>query len=221
MKDQVLYFEKDKSDISLRQQLLSEGVQTIEVDDYIDPHFMQHIEMKKLGDHQIKFSSLDAEIANILGTENATENDQKVKDLFESILSPKTDETEEEKKEEEANPFSGDDKLDIEVQNIKNSTTPAFFKVDEQMKRLSKMTMSMGNNPFPVKKTLVINPSNPLILNALKISETGNKKELVEKICHYVEDLAYISSEGLKVENRDSFVKRSQELISDLTTLAL
>ena len=83
------------------------------------------------------------------------------------------------------------------------------------------MTMSMGNNPFPIKKTLVINHSNPLILNALKISEAGKKPELVEKICHYVEDLAYISSEGLKVENRDDFVKRSQELISDLTTLAL
>ena len=219
MEGKVLYFEKDKSDIALKNQLLSEGVQTVEVDDYIDPHFMQHVEMKKIGESEVKFSSVDAEIANILGTENSTENDIKIKELFESILAPKKDE-DEEKKEDQANPF-GDQGMDIEVQNIKNSTTPAFFKVDEQMKRLSKMTMSMGNNPFPVKKTLVVNPSNPLILNALKISQKENKQELVEKICHYVEDLAYISSEGLKVENRDAFVKRSQELISDLTTLAL
>ncbi len=218
MEDKVIYFEKDKSDISLRNQLFTEGIHTIEIDDYIDPHFMQHAEMKKISDKQLKFTSVDSEIANILGTENATENDAKIKDLFQSILAPKKESTEKEEKQE--NPFGNND-LEIEVQNIKNSTTPAFFKVDEQMKRLSKMTMSMGNSPFPVKKTLVVNPSNPLILNALKISEKENKQELVEKICHYVEDLAYISSEGLKVENRDTFVKRSQELISDLTTLAL
>ena len=47
MEDKVIYFEKDKSDISLKNQLLAEGVQTIEIDDYIDPHFMQHVEMKK------------------------------------------------------------------------------------------------------------------------------------------------------------------------------
>jgi molecular chaperone HtpG len=218
MKDKVIYFEKDKSDIALRQQLLSAGVQTIQIDDYIDPHFMQHIEMKKLGDKQLTFTSVDAEIANILGTENATENDAKIKDLFQSVLSPKKEEKPEEK---ETNPMGDMEGIDIEVQSIKNSTTPAFFRVDEQMKRMAKMTMSMGNNPFPVKKTLVINPSNPLIVNALKFSEAGNKNELVEKICHHVEDLAYISSEGLKVEDRDNFVKRSQDLISDLTTLAL
>ena len=60
-----------------------------------------------------------------------------------------------------------------------------------------------------------------MIQNALKLHDQGEKKELVEKICHYVEDLAYISSEGLKVEERDQFVQRSQDLISDLTTLAI
>ena len=84
------------------------------------------------------------------------------------------------------------------------------------------MTQQMGgDSTFPIKKTLVINPSNTLIQNAFKLHEKGEKKELVEKICHYVEDLAYISSEGLKVEQRDQFVKRSQDLISQLTNLAL
>ena len=216
LKDKVVYFEKDKSDAALKNQLLDEGIHTIEVDDYIDPHFMQHAESQKIKDHQLSFTSIDSEIANILGTENATEDDVKVKELFESILAPKKED--EEKKD--ASPF-GEGGLEIEVQNIKKGTTPAFFKIDEQMKRLSKMTMSMGNSPFPVKKTLVINPSNSLIKNALKIHESGQKEDLVNKICHYVEDLAAISSEGLKTEERDAFVKRSQDLISDLTNLAL
>ena len=219
--EKVIYFERDKSDISLQTQLKAEGIQTIEVDDYIDPHFMQHAEAKKVKDQSITFTSIDSEIANILGTENSTEGDLKIKDLFQSILAPSSKDNNKDTQKEE-NPFTTAGGLEIEVQNIKNGTSPAFFKVDEQMKRLNKMTQQMGgDSSFPLKKTLVINPSNPLIQNAFKLHEKGEKNELVEKICHYVEDLAYISSEGLKVEQRDRFVQRSQELMSTLTNLAL
>ena len=40
-------------------------------------------------------------------------------------------------------------------------------------------------------------------------------------ICHHVEDLATISSEGLKNEDKEKFVERSQNLIKELTNLAL
>jgi molecular chaperone HtpG len=79
----------------------------------------------------------------------------------------------------------------------------------------------MSNNSFPLKKTLVINPGHPLIQNAMKIHETGNNEELVKKICHHVEDLANISSEGLNSDSKDLFVQRSQELIQDLTNFAV
>jgi molecular chaperone HtpG len=89
------------------------------------------------------------------------------------------------------------------------------------MKRMHQMAKQMGNEAmFPIKKTLVINPANPLIQNALKLSEKG-KNDLVKKICHHVEDLAHISSEGLKHEDREAFVHRSQSLIEELSNLAL
>ncbi|MCK6595790.1 MAG: hypothetical protein L6Q33_11360, partial [Bacteriovoracaceae bacterium] len=98
----------------------------------------------------------------------------------------------------------------------------AYFKIDEQLKRLSQMAKSMGNDAmFPMKKTLVINPANPLIQNALKLHEKGHKNDLVKKICHHVEDLAHISSEGLRLEDREAFVTRTQDLIEELTNLAL
>ena len=77
--------------------------------------------------------------------------------------------------------------------------------------------MGQNDNVFPVKKTLVINPNNPLVKNTLKIWENGNNKNLVEKLCHHVEDLASISSEGLKDSEKEGFVKRSQDLISELS----
>jgi molecular chaperone HtpG len=65
-----------------------------------------------------------------------------------------------------------------------------------------------------------VNPSSPLIQNALKIWEKGNKP-LVNKICHHVQDLAGISSEGLSTEEKEQFVQRSQELIQELSGYAL
>ena len=112
--------------------------------------------------------------------------------------------------------------LDLQLEKVTGATAPAYMKTDEQMKRFAKMAQSMGqNSQFPVKKTLVINPANNLVQNALKIHETGKNEKLVEKLCLHVNDLAKISSEGLQQDQREDFVKRSQSLIQELTNLAL
>lgn len=49
---------------------------------------------------------------------------------------------------------------------------------------------------------------NLLIKNALKTWEKGEKKKLAEKICHHVQDLATLSSEGLTSEDKEKFVNR-------------
>ena len=208
LKGKIVYFEDHASDATLRTQLLAEGVHAITTDNYIDPHFMQHTEMQKQNDIEIKYQLVDNAIEDILETENASEDDIKIKDLFTDILVGPTD---------EKNPA----KMEIEVKNFKNSKTAAYFKVDEQMKRFQQMTKAMGNSNFemPSKKTLVLNPSHALVQNAFKLST--NKKELAGKICHHIQDLAAISGEGLTDERRTDFVNRSQDLISELSNLAL
>ena len=142
-----------------------------------------------------------------------------IRDSFTDILIGKTDNKTEE--EEDLDSLNHGGLKDIEIVKIKNSKAPAYFKVDEQMKRMNQMAKNMGNDSmFPVKKTLVINPGSPLIQNALKLHEKGNDA-LVKKIAHHVEDLAHISSEGLKHEDREAFVNRTQELMQELTNLAL
>lgn len=224
MEGKVLYFEKGKSDYALKKELLTQGLHAIETESYIDPHFTQHVEFTKLGDHAYKFVSVDSEIGSLLEQEATTDSDVKVKDLFTDILIGKAEgktETEVEEKEDLDSLNHGGLK-DIEIAKIKNSKAPAYFKVDEQMKRMHQMAKNMGNEAmFPVKKTLVINPASPIIQNALKLHEKGTNEALVKKICHHVEDLAHISSEGLKHEDREAFVNRTQELMQELTDLAL
>jgi len=207
MKDLVFYFEDGVSDHNLKNHLWEKGIGVIHTEGHIDPHFMQHVETQKRGDDNYRFSSVDSEIGNILESENVGKEDMKVKDLFSKVLFGDL-------KEEE--------KTEIVLEKLKDSTSPAYYKVDEQMRRFSKMSESMGGTEkFPIKKTLVVNPANPLIQNALKMHEKGNHEGLVNKLCHHVQDLAHISSGGLGNEERDSFVKRSQELLKELTNLAL
>lgn len=210
MKEMVLYFEKNKSDFSLRSQLLEEGIEAIETDDHIDPHFMQHVEMHKQGEEAFKFSAIDSEIGNLLKDDSTSADDIKIKELFTKILSP-------EKKDEK-----DEDKVEIEIEKLKTASSPGYYKVDEQMKRFSKMAVSMGNaGGFPLKRTLVINPANPIVMNALKLHEKGTNPELVERLCHHIEDMAQVSSDGLNEKNKQSFLKNTQDLIKTLSELAI
>lgn len=209
LKNKYIYFEKNQSDEALRKQLFAEGINVLETDQYIDPHFMQHSEMKKINDQEFKFVAVDTEVENLLESSETTADDIKVKEFFKQVLVG-------ENKELEA-------KLDVDVKNLKNASTAAYFKVDEQMKRFQQMTKSMGQTAFsmPIKKTLVVNPKNLLIQNAYKLWEKGDKKELAEKICHHVQDLASLSSEGLTSEEKQNFVNRSESLVQELSQYVL
>ena len=204
----MITFNPEESD-ALRSQLLAAGIHTLEVDNHIDPHYQQHTEMHKVGEMELKWSAVDTEFENILAGDKH-EDDDKVKDLFTEVLVGEV------KENEPAN-------LDIEVKSFSDAGNAAYIKIDQQMKRFQQMTQSMGQNTaftMPVKKTLVVNPLNPLIQNALKLW-SNDKKELAGKIAHHVQDLATISSEGLEQQAKEDFVKRSQTLIQELSNLAL
>ena len=219
LKGKIITCEKEKTDQSLKEQLKSESIPAIEVDNYIDPHFTQHVEIQKKDDLEIRFVSIDSEFENLFEGQSDSEEDKKVKSFFETVfgITPK-----EEKKEDEQAPAADDSNFEVEVRSMKSSA-PAYIKIDQTMKRFKQMSQTMGQAQFelPIKKTLVVNPSNPLIQNALKIWEKGEKKELAEKICYHVQDLANISSEGLSQQEKEDFVGRSQQLISELSNFVV
>ena len=204
MTGKVLYFDVKEGDENLRRQLTAEGIQTISTDQMIDPHWMQHTEMTKVGENEWKFVAMDAEVENLLHEAATTEDDVKIRDFFKEALGP-------------------NDNLDVEVKGLKNAISPAYLKVDEQMRRFQQMTRSMGQTGFnmPIKKTLVVNPTNTLVQNAWKLWDKGEQKDLARKIVTHVQDLATLSSEGLPEGQKEAFVGRSQQLIQELTHIAL
>jgi molecular chaperone HtpG len=208
LENKILFFDQKESDPALRDQLKAKGIHSLEMDNYIDPHFMQHSEVKAVKDFKIQWAEIGTEVENLLAGE-ATADDENIKTFFTEVLVGET------KEGEESN-------LDVEVKSLTDGTNAAYFKVDQNMKRFAQMTKSMGQDNFsmPIKKTLVVNPMNTLIQNALKLWN-NDKKDLAGKICHHVQDLATISSEGLEKEDKAAFVQRSQNLIQELSNLAL
>ena len=92
-----------------------------------------------MGDQELKFTLVDPAIEDVLETENASEEDIKIKDLFQEILIGK------DKK--------NTDKLEIEAKFFKNAKSAAYFKVDETV-FFQQMTQSMGQANFdmPINK---------------------------------------------------------------------
>jgi len=216
LKDKILYAEGSQVDPTLKAMLLEEKISYIQTDDHIDPHFIQHVETHAQKEITLKFSSVDSEIENLFEGDNSTPDDIKVKDLFSKFLLPP------EVTDKDGNVTAPADK-EISISKLKNTTTAAYIKIDEQMKRFAKMTESMGQmgSSFPLKKTLVVNPNNPLVINALKIHEKGGNEQVVDQLCHHIEDLALISTDNLDQDGKAAFITRSQKLMETLTGLAL
>jgi len=205
MGETIITFEKNQSDESLKKQLLAKGVHTIETEQFIDPHLTQHCEYKKVGDHNLKFASIDTEFEKLIESETLDAESIQIKEMVEEIL-----------KDQKEN-------LSVEARKIENSTSAAYIKVDQQMKRFQQMSKSMGNGDimFPVKKTLMLNLTHPVLQNAWKLWQKNDKKALATKLIENTLDLARISSEGLEGQNREKFIERTQDLLKDLSGLAL
>ncbi|MDO5010685.1 MAG: molecular chaperone HtpG, partial [Intestinibacter bartlettii] len=69
------------------------------------------------------------------------------------------------------------------------------------------------------EKTLVINDRNPLVKKVLSLKDDEDKKEDVDVICNQIVDLALLANKELGADELDSFIKRSNELMSRVISL--
>lgn len=202
LENKVIYVEEANYDSSLAKKFENESIPLFSTDTYIDPHFMQHVEFQSSAGTKVSFTALDTEFENLFATETSEEN-KEIQTIFEDVLSPKDD------KEKES--FS------VELKTLGAEDAPVYLKIDEQSKRMQKMTQSMGQDAsmFPLKTSLVVNPTHPLIQKVAKLWGS-EKKELAGKICFHLKDLANISQGQWDQKAKADFINRSQEIIQEL-----
>ena len=155
----------------------------------------QYIGICENADDKVKFKRIDSDVADMLKSdENAAENEELTK-LFREV--------------------SGNEKLNVSFQALKDEKVPALItlseesrRMDDMMKMYAGMGMNVGDGQFPTEYTLVVNSKSPLIA---RLSEIGRddpeKSKLMASEIYKLSVLAQrrMTSDELKSFLSDSF----------------
>jgi len=165
-------------------------------DTMIDPHFIQHLEMKNQG---LRFVRIDSETPD---------------ELKDEVTLSDTDKDALTKAFQRA---SGKEKLNVDFEALKSVHTIAAIKLDENMQRMQESNMfGMGNMDFikdQAQAKLVLNTSSPVFEKILEKEKSGDSQD---EICLQIYDLARLTSGMMEQKELSTFIERSQKLIEKL-----
>lgn len=163
----------------------------------IDAPFISHLEQK---DQTVQFKRIDADLTEELKGEEAADEEtaKTLTEMFRKSLNK--------------------EKLEVKVENLKDSSVSAMMMLSEESRRMQDM-MKMYNmygmdpNMFGGQETLVLNANHPLVKYLGENQDTEN----AALICQQLYDLAMISHKPLSPEDMTRFVQRSNEILMMLT----
>ena len=187
----------------------SRGIEVLFLDSFIDSHFATFLEREY---SDVKFSRVDSELDDSLIEKDQTE-----------AIDPETNNTLSDRIKTLFNAALNKPKLTIRTEAIKTdnpgSTPPAMVLLPEEQRRMQEMMAMMQQQQaqFPEEHVLLINTAHPLIQNLATMQKTGSA-ELADTICEHVYDLALMAQKGFDAEGMKSFVERSNQVLTELTT---
>jgi len=201
----VYYVSDTRQQAQYIKMFKDNNLDAVILNSLIDPHFIGFMESRL---DKVKFVCIDADIAGTIRDEGREPEEKEKKDLLEKA----------EKLFREA---ASRDNLKVSVESLKNETMPAIILLDEQSRRFREMSKTFGNtiNPdlFPVEETLVLNLSNPLIRDIIRLYEDQDKKSDALFAAGYVYDLAVLNHKQLDPERMAKFIEKSNELLRRMT----
>lgn len=199
-----VYYITDTTQQSQYIKLLSEhDVEAVVLDHNIDQAFISHIESTNT---DIKFKRVDSDLSSLLTEkeENVDEEKnkaelEKISDLFKKAL--------------------GLEKINVELQSLKNDDVSSMILLSESNRRMQDMMkmysmngMGMDSNMFPNEETLVLNKKHPLVHYTLEHPEDETSSLIAKQLY----DLAMISHKPLSPEAMSEFIKRSNDIMKKI-----
>ena len=108
----------------------------------------------------------------------------------------------------------GNDKLNVNVEKMKDESVAAMITLSEQSRRMEEMMKMYGMSGmdasmFGTDATLVLNVNHPLVKYVLDHKDG----EHTDMICHQLYDLAMLAHKPLSPEEMTAFVKRSNDIM--------
>ncbi len=186
--ENTVYYTSDK--VAQAQYLSmfdSEGIEVTVLDKVIDTQFISLLEEDK----KINFCRIDAELAGALKGDGEKMESEALTELFKKV--------------------SGNEKLKVEFENLKDESIPAIMSVSEQSRRFDDMmkmySMAEGKEAGMsiAEETLILNSNNSLIL---KLADNPN-----ETVAKQLYTLTLISQRRLSAEELKEFLKTGFSLL--------
>ncbi len=195
----VIYYVTDEQQQSQYINMFKkQGMDAVILSHNIDSPFITQLEQRN---DRVRFQRIDADITEHLKEEISEEEKEAFKatrddlmGLFRKIL--------------------GNDKLNVNVEKMKDESVAAMITLSEQSRRMEEMMKMYGMSGmdasmFGTDATLVLNVNHPLVKYVLEHKDG----EHTDMICHQLYDLAMLAHKPLSPEEMTAFVKRSNDIM--------
>ena len=185
--ENVVYYTADKTSQAQYLSMFENAeIDVIVLDKVIDTQFVTLIEQ----DRSVKFTRIDAEVASALKGDGEKLESKELDELFKKV--------------------SGNDKLNVVFENLKDESVPALLNVSEQSRRFDDMMKmySMGEGGASMaEETLILNSNSSLVK---KLADNPN-----ENIAKQLYTLTLLSQRRLSADELKGFLSASFGLLEN------
>ena len=195
----IIYYVTDEQQQSQYINMFKkQGMDAVILSHNIDSPFITQLEQRN---DRVRFQRIDADITEHFKEEISEEEKEAFKatrdnlmELFRKVL--------------------GNDKLNVNVEKMKDESVAAMITLSEQSRRMEEMMKMYGMSGmdasmFGTDATLVLNVNHPLVKYVLDHKDG----EHTDMICHQLYDLAMLAHKPLSPEEMTAFVKRSNDIM--------
>lgn len=184
--ENIVYYTADKtSQAQYLSMFENAGIDVVVLDKVIDTQFVTLLEQ----DRSIKFTRIDSEVASALKGDGEKLESEALVDMFKKV--------------------SGNEKLKVVFESLKDESVPAILNVSEQSRRFDDMMKmySMGGESggSMAEETLVLNSASSLVR---KLADAPD-----EKIAKQLYTLTLLSQRRLSADELKSFLSASFDLL--------
>lgn len=191
--ENTIYYASDK--VTQAQYISLFNAQEIDVlhlPHMLDNQFIAFVESCE-ANKKIKFVRIDADLADALKGDGEKLESEALVGLFKEV--------------------SGNDKLEVKFENLKDEKIPAILNISEQSRRMSDMMRMYGMTDMPSQDeaSLILNSNSRLVKD---LSERiGEEKEELLPVAKQIYSLALLGQRQLTAEELKAFLDGSFELL--------
>lgn len=192
--ENTVYYATDKmAQAQYISMLEGEGIDVMYLDKGLDNQFISMIEQER----NVKFLRVDSGVADALRGDGEKFESKALANLFVKV--------------------SGNDKLKVTFENLKDGTLPAMLTVSEQDRRFGEMMKLYGmqNDGMPAPEgELVLNSGSDMIKRLAAKAESGD--ESAADSAGYIYRLALLAQRKLSAEELKDFLRGSFAMLDKL-----